>query len=351
MLTETELKLQLPAATLAAIPDHPLVQARLQGGWQRLELFNQYYDTPELALDRAGFALRLRRDGDCIIQTLKGRGSSRAGLSVRQEWDWYLAQAELSLEHLREPGLPRVLADLDLSTLQPLFRTDFQRQKGCLCWHYRGEPVELELALDVGEAVSPARRSPIRELELELRQGPEAAVREFALQLAQDLAMLPCDSAKAERGYRLLDPARRTPLPPLPGSPAGGATVAARTAALPAGRGAKSWRTPAEWLPGCAGAHAGSPESTGSGQRLQEQLAPDSASLSHTLEQLSAELAPDGCADGARQRLTEDPRWGWLALKLAQSPDAAGKGDSKPALTVEARSELEQLYEEVLHER
>lgn len=221
MLTETELKLQLPAATLAAIPDHPLVQARLQGGWQRLELFNQYYDTPELALDRAGFALRLRRDGDCIIQTLKGRGSSRAGLSVRQEWDWYLAQAELSLEHLREPGLPRVLADLDLSTLQPLFRTDFQRQKGCLCWHYRGEPVELELALDVGEAVSPARRSPIRELELELRQGPEAAVREFALQLAQDLAMLPCDSAKAERGYRLLDPARRTPLPPLPAAQQG----------------------------------------------------------------------------------------------------------------------------------
>lgn len=351
MLTETELKLQLPAATLAAIPDHPLVQARLQGGWQRLELFNQYYDTPELALDRAGFALRLRRDGDCIIQTLKGRGSSRAGLSVRQEWDWYLAQAELSLEHLREPGLPRVLADLDLSTLQPLFRTDFQRQKGCLCWHYRGEPVELELALDVGEAVSPARRSPIRELELELRQGPEAAVREFALQLAQDLAMLPCDSAKAERGYRLLDPARRTPLPPLPGSPAGGATVAARTAALPAGRGAKSWRTPAEWLPGCAGAHAGSPESTGSGAAAAGAAGSRFSVPEPYTGTAQRRVGARWLCRRRRQRLTEDPRWGWLALKLAQSPDAAGKGDSKPALTVEARSELEQLYEEVLHER
>lgn len=351
MLTETELKLQLPAATLAAIPDHPLVQARLQGGWQRLELFNQYYDTPELALDRAGFALRLRRDGDCIIQTLKGRGSSRAGLSVRQEWDWYLAQAELSLEHLREPGLPRVLADLDLSTLQPLFRTDFQRQKGCLCWHYRGEPVELELALDVGEAVSPARRSPIRELELELRQGPEAAVREFALQLAQDLAMLPCDSAKAERGYRLLDPARRTPLPPLPAAQQGAQQL---LPALLHCQLAAVLSHGERLLNGCQDALApmqAALSRLARGQRLQEQLAPDSASLSHTLEQLSAELAPDGCADGARQRLTEDPRWGWLALKLAQSPDAAGKGDSKPALTVEARSELEQLYEEVLHER
>ncbi|WP_215201240.1 CYTH domain-containing protein, partial [Escherichia coli] len=50
--------------------------------------YNQYYDTPGRELARAKVALRMRRDGEQYIQTLKSRGQSVAGLSERNEWDW-----------------------------------------------------------------------------------------------------------------------------------------------------------------------------------------------------------------------------------------------------------------------
>ena len=75
--------------TLLALREHPLLKKRNKSGWSRHELFNQYYDTAERDLAHARVALRLRRDGEQFIQTLKSRGQSVAGLSERNEWDWY----------------------------------------------------------------------------------------------------------------------------------------------------------------------------------------------------------------------------------------------------------------------
>ncbi len=60
---------------------------------------NQYFDTPERDLARAKVALRLRRDGEEVIQTLKTRGQSVAGLSERNEYDWHLPKAKLDLKN------------------------------------------------------------------------------------------------------------------------------------------------------------------------------------------------------------------------------------------------------------
>ena len=85
MPKETEIKLRASRATLAALRDHPLLKKRNKSGWSRHELLNQYFDTPDRALAGAKVALRLRRDGDQLIQTLKSRGQSVAGLSERNE--------------------------------------------------------------------------------------------------------------------------------------------------------------------------------------------------------------------------------------------------------------------------
>lgn len=168
-----------------------------------------------LALDRAGYALRLRRDGDQTIQTFKGRGESLAGFSVRDEWDWYLDRDQLDPQRLAELDLPEVLNSETVSALTPLFRTDFQRTKGLLNWSFAGQPVEVEVALDLGEATAEGQASRICELELELRQGPAEALFAFAHELAAQLPVMPWDSAKAERGYRLVDPQRMPATPTL----------------------------------------------------------------------------------------------------------------------------------------
>ncbi|MDF3936146.1 inorganic triphosphatase, partial [Pseudomonas citronellolis] len=158
-------------------------------------------------LARAKVALRLRRDGEQYIQTLKSRGHSVAGLSERNEWDWYLDKPELDLSKLDDSCWPAALADLDKSQLQPIFSTDFNRQRAEIAWGRGKAKVALEAALDLGKVVAGEREEEICELELELRQGEPEALLELAAELAADLPLMPCDISKAERGYRLFDPA------------------------------------------------------------------------------------------------------------------------------------------------
>lgn len=207
MQKETEIKLRVSRETLDALRDHPLLKKRNKSGWQESELFNQYYDTPARDLARARVALRLRRDGEQFIQTLKSRGHSVAGLSERNEWDWYLDKAKLDLKKLDDQCWPAALADLDKKQLKPIFTTDFNRQRAEIAWGRGKAKVVVEAALDFGKVIAGDQEEEICELELELRQGEPAALLELAAELAADLPLMPCDISKAERGYRLFDPA------------------------------------------------------------------------------------------------------------------------------------------------
>ena len=205
MNKETEIKLRVSRETLAALRDHPLLKKRNKSGWEQRELFNQYFDTPERDLAAAKVALRVRRDGEQFIQTLKTRGQSVAGLSERNEWDWNLAKAKLDLKKLDDSCWPAALADLDKKQLMPIFTTDFIREKAEIAWGRGKAKVVIEAALDLGKVIAGEGEEEICELELELRQGEPEALLELAAELAADLALMPCDISKAERGYRLFD--------------------------------------------------------------------------------------------------------------------------------------------------
>lgn len=205
MQKETEIKLRVSRETLAALREHPLLKKRNKSGWTRHELFNQYFDTPARDLAQAKVALRIRRDGDAIIQTLKTRGHSVAGLSERNEYDWPLSKAKLDIKKLSAECWPASLAELDKKQLQAIFSTDFVREKADIAWGRGKARVVIEAALDLGKVVAGKLEEEICELELELREGEPAALLELAAELAADLALMPCDISKAERGYRLFD--------------------------------------------------------------------------------------------------------------------------------------------------
>lgn len=205
MQKETEIKLRVSRTTLAALREHPLLKKRNKSGWTRHELFNQYFDTPARDLAQAKVALRIRRDGDAIIQTLKTRGHSVAGLSERNEYDWPLSKAKLDAKKLTADCWPASLAELDKKQLQAIFSTDFVREKADIAWGRGKAKVVIEAALDLGKVVAGKLEEEICELELELREGEPAALLELAAELAADLALVPCDISKAERGYRLFD--------------------------------------------------------------------------------------------------------------------------------------------------
>src|SRR5574344_1837218 len=129
MAIETEIKLQTTLEGLQALRQSAIV-AKLQKdtAWQTKQLNNQYFDTPDCRLAHSAVALRIRQDGQQLIQTLKTRGQSVAGLAARNEWEWPLTSEQLDLTRLDDSCWPIELNDLDKTQLQPIFRTDFSRE-------------------------------------------------------------------------------------------------------------------------------------------------------------------------------------------------------------------------------
>jgi inorganic triphosphatase YgiF len=74
-----------------------------------------------------------------------------------------------------------------------------------IAWGRGKAKVVIEAALDLGHVMVGKQKEEICELELELREGEPAALLELAAELAEKLALMPCDISKAERGYRLFD--------------------------------------------------------------------------------------------------------------------------------------------------
>jgi inorganic triphosphatase YgiF len=204
MFQETEIKLRVSSETASAIKEHPLLKRRQVGCWRSGVIYNQYFDTPDKRLASAGVALRMRKDGEQYIQTLKYNAFSIAGMSVRREWDWYLDAPDLDTGVLDESCWPDTLKAVDKCQLGPIFRTDFRRTRALIRWQRDHECVEVEAAIDEGFIETADASEIICELELELRKGPDIVVLELARCLAEDTALMPCDLSKSERGYQLL---------------------------------------------------------------------------------------------------------------------------------------------------
>lgn len=206
MAQETELKLSLSAQDLSRLLGHPLLAA--PAAPQRL--FNTYFDTPDLALKARRMAVRERRADEQYLLTVKTAGSSTGGLSRRQEWESPTTPGALDFAALVDDAALAAELMALRPALQPLFATDFERQRWVI--HHAG--ARIEVALDQGRIRVPgtALSEALLELELELLQGPEAALLALAEALRSSpggaVALSPSDASKAQRGLALWQRAR-----------------------------------------------------------------------------------------------------------------------------------------------
>lgn len=214
MAKEIELKLTLSPHHVGSLLQQPVFGLPEMEALGSRTLHNCYYDSPEQVLQQARVALRVRKQDTQFIQTLKSKGTSQAGLSQRNEWEWPLNAEQLDYDLLTQTAWPDLFEQPPtLDQLVPVFNTDFTRQ----LWMYRsqssnGEAIEVEVALDSGEVwvdIDGERRSEaLNELELELKQGQPSDLFDLAIQLARHIPLQICDISKAERGYRLYVPAQ-----------------------------------------------------------------------------------------------------------------------------------------------
>jgi inorganic triphosphatase YgiF len=165
-----------------------------------------YYDTPKRDLAQRELLLRVRKRGRHYIQTVKGPIPDGAGLLARGEWEDAIGneRPDLAAPH-GGPALQRVAKN---DELRPLFKTVVRRTTIPL---EPGASSRIEAALDEGEVRALGRDAaePISEIELELKNGSPAMLYDVALRLLEALPLRIETRSKAERGYDLVDGARR----------------------------------------------------------------------------------------------------------------------------------------------
>lgn len=198
MAAEIELKLAVPAGSLKALQRHPLVAAAVKEGPAQT-LRNTYYDTPELDLRAAKMAVRTRRAGRQLLQTVKCASASVGGLTVRPEWEQPFENERFDFSAVDDPAAKKLLTR-HYDRIQPVFDTDFRRETRIFTPR---EGVRIAIMIDTGSIRAAGREMPLSEVELELYEGDRLDLLDLALELCDTLPLYPEDESKAQRGYRL----------------------------------------------------------------------------------------------------------------------------------------------------
>lgn len=200
---EIELKFQVPEAAREALGQ----AVTTDGAAEVTRLQARYFDTADRLLGRSAFALRLRREGDGWVQTLKGRGD---GMMKRLEHNAPIPEAgetppELSLQrHSGTAAGQALLALLAQAGRGPedlllQFSTDISRTHRVLS----AEGAQIELALDIGHIEGGGRTLPVHEIEFELVEGDASGLLAMASLWVEAFGLWLDVRSKAERGDRL----------------------------------------------------------------------------------------------------------------------------------------------------
>lgn len=206
---EIELKLTLPggAATVRPATLRRLLGAH--GPAKTSELETTYFDTPEYWLKSHGMALRVRTVGTKRIQTLKVPGGGPDGLQSYLEFETEIKGTRPILAAIGDAKLRRRLLRAGVMTqLRPVFTTRFERAAWLIT---RGES-RIEVALDIGSIDAKAAKTPIAEIELELKSGEPIELFHCAERLAEDIPARLGLATKAARGYALADGTKALPV-------------------------------------------------------------------------------------------------------------------------------------------
>ena len=189
-MPEQELKLHVPQAARSGV-EKDLLRGRVTH--MRLQAF--YFDTPARDLVRAKIALRLRREGEQWVQTLKMPGENSLS---RIEINHNRPSPDLDLSVYATEPFAALLAK-HAGSLSICYETDVQR----IFRQARTELGVVELAFDTGLLRAGSLELPISEIEFELKRGQLAAVFTLGKKWQQAHGLILDVRSKSERGDRL----------------------------------------------------------------------------------------------------------------------------------------------------
>ena len=171
MGTEFELKYRATEQDLSSI------DSQIPGQALVLQMQTTYYDSLDGSLSSRRWTLRRRLENGKSICTLKIPG----GDNTRQEWEVESDSINNGILELCKLGCPAELSSFTQTGLVAICGARFTR----IAKTVRFQDSILELALDHGVLIGGDAEFPLCEVEVELKEGSEAACRAFAEDLAR----------------------------------------------------------------------------------------------------------------------------------------------------------------------
>ena len=171
---EFELKYRADAGDISAI-------RKKYGEFTSISMETAYYDTVSADFGRRHWTLRRRYENGLSVCTLK----TPAPGGGRGEWEVQAPDIQAGLNALLSLDSPADLAELARLPLVLTCGARFTRLAKTLTI----PGAVLELALDEGVLLGGRRELPFAEVEAELKEGSEEAVRTFAEVLAQEFSL------------------------------------------------------------------------------------------------------------------------------------------------------------------
>lgn len=172
---------------------------------------DQYFDTPDWRLYRAGYALRVRHAPHGTEITLKSLDRPEDGFHLRQELTQPIAVKEggfdLSRALRRAPGpvSQRVQAAIGRTALTALFEVHTRRQRADLYieGQHAGEVALDEVTIPQAEGLQPLRAQRVEvELDPALDPSRKPTVERFVARMRQACALRPSEASKFQLGLR-----------------------------------------------------------------------------------------------------------------------------------------------------
>lgn len=165
------------------------------GDFSPIIMETTYLDTPDRALNERKWMLRLRRENDKVLCTVKTPLSG----GRRGEWETEKASVQEALPELLSKGAPKELEQLLQDGVEAVCAARFIRLAKLIAL---GQ-TQVELALDSGAFLAGKRERPFWELEVELKKGEEEDAVAFAQNLAEGYHLAPEPKSKLQRALEL----------------------------------------------------------------------------------------------------------------------------------------------------
>ncbi len=156
------------------------------GSFREIRMQTTYFDTPDRRLSQEKRTLRIRKENEQSIVTLKAPLPDGS----RAEWECHADSLEEGLQKF-----PEKIA----GPLEPVCGAKFVRRAALIAL----EDTTVELALDLGVLTGGGRELPLCEAEVEYKTGSEEAARAFAEKLAADFGLKEEKRSKFARALAL----------------------------------------------------------------------------------------------------------------------------------------------------